>query len=253
MTAELEAGRMTAEQYELEKETSPAWQQGELLAQKYNETGDMEDFNNYLTHMSGLLGMEPSLVNVNDPDKAVAEVSENAVKRINQYIQNPTLMQQLFGYGSSGLFAGLGAKIGIPGLTKLGGILLGKSGAAAAGGLMTAGAFPGVLVGGAAGTATAAKSVGLVALFGKIGLGTAAAAAGPALGVALGAGLAIAGIVGIVNNVRRSKTGEAAEEAVNKVFEAERKRIIGEGFTEAEADEAIELIKQTLPTKYRES
>jgi len=253
MDAELEAGRMTAEQYELDKQTNPAWQQGELLAQKYNETGDIEDFNEYMSHMSSLLGIEPSLANIENPEAAVAQVSTNAVTKINQYIQNPTLMQQLFGYGSSGLMAGLGAKIGLPALAKLGGVLLGKSGAAAAAGLTTAGAFPGVLVGGAAGAATTAKATGLAALFAKIGLGTAATALGPALGVAVGGALAVAGIVGIINNVRRSKTGKAAEEAVNQVFEAERKRIIGEGFTEAEADEAIELIKQTLPTAYRES
>jgi hypothetical protein len=232
MTAELQAGRMTAEQYELEKQTSPAWQQGELLAQKYNETGNIDDFNEYLTHMAGLLGIEPSLANANNPEAAMAQVSENVKTKINQYIQNPDLLQNLTGAGTSAL-AGIGAAFtgvkGIAALGALGKAIAGPSVATALGGALTG---------------TGAKA-GVIAALGLKGV--AAAAFWP---VTAGV-LATLAIVGVVRMIRSNKTPEQAEVAIDDLLTKERQRIIDGGFSEQEADEAIAGLRKTLPTRYQ--
>ena len=232
MTAELQAGRMTAEQYELEKQTSPAWQQGELLAQKYNETGNIDDFNEYLTHMAGLLGIEPSLANANNPEAAMAQVSENVKTKINQYIQNPDLLQNLTGAGTSAL-AGIGAAFtgvkGIAALGALGKAIAGPSVATALGGALTG---------------TGAKA-GVIAALGLKGV--AAAAFWP---VTAGV-LATLAIVGVVRMIRSNKTPEQADIEIDKLLTKERQKIIDGGFSEQEADEAIAGLRKTLPTRYQ--
>ena len=232
LNAEVEAGRMTSEQFELQKTYNPMWLEGELLAQKYQETGDINDFNEYMTHMAGLLGVEPSLANYDDPDKATAEVSESVKNKINQYIQNPTLLQQITGFGTGALMTGIGTAFTGKALGALGTAYVGKGLTAAFG-------------------ASAAKA-GAVGILAKLGLTGAAAVAGPIVGAVLAGALAIAGISSIVNNIRRSKTGEAAEEAIDNLLVKEKERIMGQGFTEAEADEAIAALRSTLPTAYRE-
>jgi hypothetical protein len=223
LTAEVEAGRMTAEQYELEKQTSPAWQQGELLAQKYNETGNIDDFNEYLTHMSGLLGIEPSLANSTNIDKAVPEIQASVKTKVNQYIQNPDMLQQITGFGGNAVAT-------ITGLFGAG------KGLAALGSAFAFGGKAGIA---AAATGTAAKGL------------TIGAAAGP-VGLAVAAGvLAVVGIIGLVRNIRANKSTEEAKVEIDKLLDKERQRIIDGGFTEQEADDAIAGLRKTLPSAYQ--
>jgi hypothetical protein len=223
MTAELQAGRMTAEQYELEKQTSPAWQQGELLAQKYNETGNIDDFNEYLTHMSGLLGIEPSLANSTNIDKAVPEIQASVKTKVNQYIQNPDMLQQITGFGGNAV-------------ATITGIFGAGKGLAALGSAFAFGGKAGIA---AAATGTAAKGL------------TIGAAAGP-VGLAVAAGvLAVVGIIGLVRNIRANKSTEEAKVEIDKLLTKERQRIIDGGFTEQEADDAIAGLRKTLPSAYQ--
>jgi hypothetical protein len=244
LTAEVQAGRMTAEQYELEKQTSPAWQQGELLAQKYNETGDIDDFNEYLTHMAGLLGIEPSLANANNPDAAMAQVSEDVKTKVNQYIENPDLIQNLMGAGTSAL-GGIGAAFaGVKGIAALGAF-----GSAVVGG--TSFGAGGITASAAAGlnAALAGKGVGLLGTLGFKGALTATAAA---VGWPIVAGvLATLAVVGVVRMIRANKTPEQAEVAIDDLLTKERQKIIDGGFSEQEADEAIAALRKTLPTRYQ--
>jgi hypothetical protein len=232
MTAELQAGRMTAEQYELEKQTNPAWQQGELLAQKYNQTGDIDDFNEYLTHMAGLLGIEPSLANANNPEAAMAQVSADVQTKINQYIQNPSLLQNLTGAGTSAL-VGIGAAFtgakGVAALGALGKAIVGPSVATALGGALTG---------------TGAKA-GVIAALGLKGV--AAAAFWP---VTAGV-LATLAILGVARMIRANKTPDEAKVEIDKLLTKERQRIIDGGFTEQEADDAIAGLRKTLPSAYQ--
>jgi hypothetical protein len=244
MTAELQAGRMTAEQYELEKQTSPAWQQGELLAQKYNETGNIDDFNEYLTHMSGLLGIEPSLANANNPEAAMAQVSEDVKTKVNQYIENPDLLQNLMGAGTSAL-GGIGAAFaGVKGIAALGAF-----GSAMVGG--TSFGAGGITASAAAGlnAALAGKGVGLLGTLGFKGALTATAAA---VGWPIVAGvLATLAVVGVVRMIRANKTPEQAKIEIDKLLTKERQKIIDGGFSPEEADEAIAGLRKTLPTDYK--
>lgn len=241
MTAELEAGRMTAEQFELQKQYNPMWMQGELLAQKYEQTGDINDFNEYMTHMSSLLGLEPSLANINNPEAMQAQISADVVTQVNQYIQNPSLMQNLMGGGTSAL-TGLGAAFagakGIAALGTIGTALLGPGGIAAS----TAAGLSGALTG---------TQAGFIAALG--GKAAAAAAIGSAAFWPVVAGvLATVAVAGVVRAIRANKSPEQAEVAINDLLAKERQRIIDQGFSEAEADEAITGLRKTLPSRYQQ-
>lgn len=219
--AELQAGRMTAEQFELEKQTNPMYQYGELLAQRFNATGDVNDFNVYMNHMATLIGVEAPLLAAQNPEGAQAQLSETVRNQVLQYAENPTLMQKITGFGTGGFLATVAGFVGIKSLEKIGMAYVGKG---------LAGAF---------GTAAAAKG-GLLA--GAAGL---AGAAAPVIGAVVAGAFAVMAISSLVSNIRRSKTGEAAKEAIDKVFAEERQRLIDSGFTEEQADQAIADFRKT--------